>query len=59
MRDLPYGKGNKARSLKAPKVPQKPPDTNKILVVYLELHREYQGAIPTTNIQVHSFFTLV
>ena len=34
------------------KVPQNPPYMNKILEISLVLHREWKGAIPTTNMYV-------
>ena len=58
VRKIFVGGINRMGSVKNPEarkhqlVPQNPLDTNMILEVYLALHREWKGAIPTTNVYV-------
>ena len=47
----------KPEAQKNQKVPQNIPDTSNILEISLALHREWQGAIPTTNMYISLFLT--
>ena len=53
------GKVENPGAQKHQSVPQNPPDTNKILEISMVLHREWPGALPTTNLYISLCLTHV